>query len=90
MRFILREEPLTLTEATKIFPGRPHKNTLRRWHKVGFRGIKLRCFFSGATLCTTRAAIEEFLAAINPAQATAAAATPAHDLAEQKLDALGV
>ncbi len=89
MRSILREEPKTLTEATKIFPGRPHKNTLRRWHHVGFRGVKLRCFYSGATLCTSVAAIEEFLAAINPQTATPVA-TPAHDLAEAKLDSLGV
>lgn len=89
MRRILPEKPVPIVESTKIIPSRPHKNTVRRWCHKGFRGIKLRSFYCGATLCTTETAIEEFLAAINP-QAATPTATPAHEAAESKLDALGV
>lgn len=90
MRSFLREKPLTLSEAAKIFPGRPHVNTLRRWHHKGYRGTKLRGFYSGGALCTTEAAIEEFWAALNPSAEQEAVSTPAHEAAESKLDSLGV
>lgn len=86
---LLSEKPLTLSEAAKIIPGRPCKNTLRRWCHRGFRGIKLRSFYSGNALCVTERSIEEFWAAINPAHSPAPT-TRAHQLAEQKLDELGI
>lgn len=88
MRSFFREEPLTLAEATRIIPGRPHKNTLRRWCHSGVRGVKLGHFYSGATLCTTRRAIEDFWAALNP-QAPARS-SDGHAKAEAQLDAMGV
>jgi hypothetical protein len=90
MRSILSEDPVTITGATKIFPNRPHKNTVRRWHYDGFRGVKLRCFYSGATLCTTRAAIEEFLLATNPGYQAAPVSSTQHEAAEAALDAMGI
>jgi hypothetical protein len=87
---ILAEEPVTLTEAAKIFPGRPHKNTLRRFCHAGVRGVKLAHFYSGATLCTTRAAIDAFLLATNPGYRAAPVSSDQHRAAEAVLDSLGV
>ncbi len=87
---LLAEKPVTLKEASKKhFPNRPHINTLRRYCHKGFRGVKLRSFYSGNTLCTTEAAIEEFWAAINPSSAPSPISS-AHALAESRLDELGV
>jgi hypothetical protein len=91
MRSVLDEDSMTLAEATKVFPaGRKlHVNTLRRWAQDGYRGIRLRTFRCGQRICTTREAINEFLAAINGEDAPSLA-TPAHQAAEAELDALGV
>ena len=86
---LLTEGPVTIAEAANLLPGRPHKNTLRRWCHRGFRGVLLRSFYSGNALCTTHAAIEEFLAAINSSSATSPT-SKAHNLAEKKLDAMGI
>jgi hypothetical protein len=90
MRSILSDDPVTITEATKIFPGRPHKNTLRRFCQRGVRGVKLAHFYCGAKLCTTRAAIDAFLIATNPSYQAAPVSSDQHEAAEAALDAMGV
>lgn len=89
MRIELGEKTLTLEQACQLIPGRPHKNTVRRWGNEGFRGIRLRIFRSGQKVCTSREAILEFLAAIN-GDSPAPAANPEHDQAESQLEAMGV
>lgn len=65
MKNFLCEGVLTLSEAARIFPGHPHPNTLRRWHKRGFKGVKLQFWRVGKRWVTNRDAIQQFLAAIN-------------------------
>lgn len=80
---VLDESPLTLQEAAKLLPGRPHINTLRRWADQG----RLRTFRMGRKICTTRVALNEFLAAgeVKPSPQSSA-----HLMAEAKLDSLGI
>lgn len=81
------EAALSLTEAAKRIPGRPSKDTIRRWISKGLAsGAKLEAFRSGGALFTTEEAIARFLAAQN------AGATCSHRTAAAKrdLDAMGV
>ncbi len=57
---------LPLRAAAKLIPsrrgGRPCAvSTLWRWSLTGSRGIKLRTWRLGATICTTAAALREFI-----------------------------
>ena len=83
------EDCLTLIDAAKALPGRPHVSSLRRWGKNGVRGVKLRTFRSGNRVCTTRQFLNEFL---TKCSATSPGSEPSdsHSAAEAKLDALGV
>lgn len=61
---------ITLGEASKLFPRRrngakPHLSTLWRWCINGFRGTKLEHVRVGASLCTTRAAVKQFIASMS-------------------------
>ena len=58
---ILSEQTVTLTEASRIFPGRPHSSTLWRWHQRGCRGIRLETAVIGGRRYTSREAIERFI-----------------------------
>ena len=58
---ILSENTVTLTEAAKLIPGRPHSSTLWRWHQHGSRGIKLETAVIGGRRFTSREAIERFI-----------------------------
>lgn len=92
MRLNFFDDPVRLTDAAKLFPGRPHKNTVRRWCEHGYNGVRLKHFRAGKVICTTRRDIEEFLAAINPnyQPAEPAVMTREHEAATTKLDAMGV
>ncbi len=81
-------EYLTLVEAATLLPGRPHRNTARRYMLKGIDGIKLRSIKLGATgnRFTTREWVDEFLSAVAAQQGD----NSAHAEAEAKLDALGV
>ena len=60
---------LTLTEATKLIPGRDGRRislkTLHRWCRKGLRnGVRLRSALVGGRRCTTRNWLNEFFGAL--------------------------
>jgi hypothetical protein len=59
-----RERMLTLSEAAKRTPGRPHASTLFRWATKGRRGVKLEIFEFGRRLFTTMDAVNDFARAV--------------------------
>jgi uncharacterized protein DUF1580 len=83
---------LTLAEACRLIPGRPHRNTVGRWITHGYAGIILKSWRCAGKRVTTVQAIDEFLAATtgvkdpNPRRS----ASIAHQRAEAQLDAMGV
>ena len=58
---ILSEQTVTLTEACRIIPGRPHISTVWRWHHRGCRGIRLETAVIGGRRFTSREAIVRFI-----------------------------
>jgi hypothetical protein len=94
------ETPLSFTEAAKLPQvcrngKRPAISTLWRWAGSGCRGVKLEVRRVGGTLCTTAAAVDRFLAALNGEAAATPGVTPrmrdkAIASAERELDAAGV
>jgi hypothetical protein len=59
------EELLTLKDAAQVLPRRrrgrkPHFGTLWRWATSGLKGVKLETIRVGATLCTSREALQRF------------------------------
>lgn len=57
---LYQETPLTLTEAAKTAPGRPHAATIWRWYRHGVRGVRLETFVRGGRRFTTVEALERF------------------------------
>ena len=58
---------ITLSDAAKSLPGRPHTSSLYRWHRKGVRGIKLETWLVGGRRYTTLDALEQFIAATTAA-----------------------
>ena len=58
---VATEELLSLSEAAKVTPGRPH------WQKRGVRGVRLSTVIVGGRRFTSREAIEQFIAATTAA-----------------------
>jgi hypothetical protein len=54
------ETRITLTEAAKIAPGRPHNATLFRWCFDGCRGVRLEYERCGRRIFTTPEALRRF------------------------------
>ena len=52
---------LTLAQAAKLLPYRPHPNTLWRWSSRGLRGVKLKTFKVGRSHCTTAELLTQFI-----------------------------
>ena len=88
---------ITLKEASRLIPGRPHLNTIRRWcSKRGYRGIVLESWRLGNTRVTSVEAIDRFfeqttgvphrLSKNNPERPLSAR----HKAAEAQLDDMGV
>ena len=61
------EQMLTLSEAARLLPGRPHTSTLWRWIHKGIKGCRLESIFVGGTRRTSREALERFFAATTAA-----------------------
>jgi hypothetical protein len=61
------ETLLTLAEAARSLPGRPHLSTLQRWRLRGVRGVKLETILVGGRRVTSQEAIERFAAATTAA-----------------------
>ena len=94
---ILTEDPVTLTEATRIFPGRPHASSIWRWYKHGCAGVKLETYCAGGRRFTTRESITRFIQRVTAARdGVATEATPSRrrqreiEKAERELDEVGI
>jgi hypothetical protein len=82
---------ITVVEACKILPGRPHRNTIIRWFDRGYRGVRLKCWRCGNRRVTSISAIDEFIAATTGSQGPVPTSTsPGHQHAESQLDVRGV
>lgn len=83
---------LTLAEAARLIPGRPHINTIRRWCSYpGFKGIVLKSWRFGNRRITDLSAIDAFMAATTGLQNPNPCRTStSHQRAEAQLDAMGV
>ena len=71
---------LTLAEAARLVPGRPHVATIFRWCRYGCRGVRLDYSRMGRRMLTTREALERFgnaLAALDEQEDAARAANRA-------------
>lgn len=60
-------EWLTLTQAAKLLPGRPHAATLWRWRTSGCRGVRLQTLLVGRRRLVNREMLAEFTAALTAA-----------------------
>jgi len=73
-----RQEYIPLRQAAKVVPsgrkpgGCVHISTLVRWIKKGVRGKRLESCMIGGTRCTTRTALDRFLAELNDGAPTPA------------------
>lgn len=61
MTISLKEKLLSLNEAAKAIPGRPHISTVRRWISYGVGGIRLETVQIGGRRYTSIEAIERFI-----------------------------
>lgn len=55
------ERTISLTEAAKSLPGRPHVSTLWRWVREGRRGVRLETVAVGGRRFTSREALRRFV-----------------------------
>ena len=72
---ILREQLLTLNEASESIPGHSKVTlgTLHRWRKQGVRGVVLETVLVGGRRMTSREAISRFIEAQNAMHPTTVA-----------------
>ena len=61
------ETVVSLTEATRFLPGRPHLSTLHRWRLCGVRGVRLETFLCGGKRFTSHEALARFFKATTAA-----------------------
>jgi hypothetical protein len=64
---ISSERLISLAEATKVLPGRPHLSCLHRWRLRGVAGIKLETVRVGGRRYTSDEALQRFIAAVTAA-----------------------
>ena len=55
------ENWLTLSQAAKLVPGKPHPATIWRWCRDGANGVRLAFIKSGARIVVSERALIEFL-----------------------------
>lgn len=65
MTITLDQKLVRLDDAVNLVPGNISLCTLRRWARVGFRGIRLETVIIGKRRFTTEDAIVRFLNLIN-------------------------
>jgi hypothetical protein len=61
---LMNETKLSLTEAAKKIPSRPHSSTLWRWCRQGLHGVKLEYLRYGRRIYTTLEALDRFAQAL--------------------------
>ncbi len=81
---------LSLRDAAREIPSRPHINTLRRWILRGSRGRKLEAQMIGGRWYTTRDALREFLATPANNPFSGRRLTESQRLAAQKARQMGL
>jgi hypothetical protein len=67
MQISLDETLVTLAQAAKRLPGRPHVSTLWRWARRGVRGIVLETYVVAGRRFTSTEALERFASATTAA-----------------------
>jgi hypothetical protein len=67
MSISLDEKLVTLTEASKILPGRPHISSIWRWYRRGIRGVRLETLVVAGRRYTSLESLERFCAATTAA-----------------------
>ena len=93
MSSVLEQELISLKQACKIIPTRPHVATIWRWVERGCRGHKLESWLVGGQRFTSTAALETFFAKINGKSQTTSTAKQrekAISQAEKELADLGL
>ena len=60
----LQESPISLAEAAKLVPGRPHTTTIWRWCRRGHAGIRLDYIRCGRRIYTSREALQRFFSKV--------------------------
>jgi hypothetical protein len=63
---ILTEDIISLSDAAKSLPTRPHFATVWRWAERGLRGRRLETYKIGARHVTSTQALHRFLEATQP------------------------
>ena len=81
---------LSLRDAAREIPSRPHINTLRRWILRGSRGRKLEAKMIGGRWFTTRDAIKRFLENPRVSSYPTVFATESQRLATQQARQMGL
>jgi hypothetical protein len=93
------ESLVTLTQASKQWPGWPHISTLWRWYTIGVKGQKLETVCVGGRRFTSREALERSAAASTAARDGIPTSPPPRTsrqrratiaAAERQLDAAGI
>lgn len=60
---VSHERLITLSEAARLIPGRPHASTIWRWRTRGVKGRKLESVTIGGKAYTSREALQRFAVA---------------------------
>ena len=60
---------ISINEASKRLPGRPHISSIDRWSLIGVNGVKLETIVVERRRFVTQEAIEQFLAELNASDA---------------------
>ena len=69
------ETKLTLVQAAKLAPGRPHASTVWRWCREGINGVRLEYVRFGRRIFTSAEALERFASALASADPEVASRT---------------
>jgi hypothetical protein len=87
----LNQDFLSMREAAKRLPTRPHISTVIRWAERGCRGIRLKTWLIGGVRVTSEQALSEFLSGLNGERVEITRATAERlNAAEKALDEAGI
>lgn len=67
MNDLLCERLVSLSDACRLLPGRPHVSTIWRWVSRGVGGVRLETISSGGRRFTSREALRRFVTATTAA-----------------------
>lgn len=60
----ISEELISLRDVSSILPTRPCYETVWRWWKYGYKGVRLEGQRAGRGVCTSREALQRFMDAV--------------------------